>query len=160
MRRCTPHALLIGLMLLHVGADAPKAVSIDHARPMFFTDRAGDVRPVRSAADWAARRAAILAGMQEVMGSLPDDRRKVAADVRVLETVALDGYVRKKITFGVEAGDRVAAYLLLPAGAKGKLPAVLCLHQTTPNGKASPAGLTDRATIPLAEASPATAIAG
>jgi len=47
---------------------------------------------------------------------------------------------RLKITFVSEPGDRVPAYLFLPQRA-GKLPAVLCLHQTTSIGKGEPAGL-------------------
>jgi predicted dienelactone hydrolase len=40
-----------------------------------------------------------------------------------------------------EEGDRVPAYLLTPPGKTSRLPAVVCLHQTTAIGKAEPAGL-------------------
>jgi len=51
--------------------------------------------------------------------------------------------IRKKLSFAVAAGERVPAYLLLPREPKdGKLPAVLCLHQTNGAlGGKSPAGL-------------------
>src|SRR6185369_1322999 len=49
--------------------------------------------------------------------------------------------IRRKITYQTEPGDRVAAYLFLPPADGKKLPAVLCLHQTTKLGKAEPAGL-------------------
>ncbi len=49
--------------------------------------------------------------------------------------------VRKKITFAVEKDDRVSAYLLIPRERKGKVPAMLCLHQTTRIGKGEPAGV-------------------
>jgi dienelactone hydrolase len=98
-------------------------------------------RPVRNKADWAKRRAHILAAMQEVMGKLPADKHKVPLDVKVTAVVKTKDYVRKKLTFAPEKGDRVPAYLLIPNVRKGKLPAVLCLHQTVAVGKDEPAGL-------------------
>src|SRR5262249_44002003 len=62
-------------------------------------------------------------------------------DVRVTEEVKLPGYVRKKPTFAAGKDDRVPAYLLIPTERQGKLPAVLCLHQTVRIGKGEPAGL-------------------
>jgi dienelactone hydrolase len=100
---------------------------------------------VKSAADWAKRRAHILANMQLVMGPLPKPEAKVPLDVKYAAEVKLPRYVRKKLTFAVAKGDRVPAYLLVPLGRKGKLPAVLCLHET--NGKlgaGSPVGLGGR----------------
>jgi putative membrane-bound dehydrogenase-like protein len=101
----------------------------------------GELHPVRTAEDWAKRRADILRRMQEVMGPLPDPSHKVPLDVQVLEEVDLPKAVRRKITFAAESDDRVPAYLFLPKGQSGKRPAVLCLHQTTPVGKAEPAGV-------------------
>jgi pimeloyl-ACP methyl ester carboxylesterase len=119
------------------------------ASPPFYPDRAnllvvreeGRERPVRTPADWAIRRAHILANMQLVMGPLPDDRNKVPLDVKVTEEIRTAHYVRKKLTFAAEKDDRVPAYLLIPLERKGKLPAVLCLHQTVAIGKDEPAGL-------------------
>jgi dienelactone hydrolase len=53
-------------------------------------------------------------------------------------------YLRKKLTFAAEKNDRVPAYLLVPLGHTGRMPAVLCLHQTTRIGKGEPAGLGER----------------
>ena len=74
-------------------------------------------------ADGPKRRERILANMQLVMGPLSDASRKVPLDVRISEEVRTQHFVRKKLTFAAEAGDRVPAYLLLPVGRKGKLPA-------------------------------------
>ena len=41
----------------------------------------------------------------------------------------------------VEPGDRISAFVLLPANAAGRAPAVVCPHQTTQAGKKEPAGL-------------------
>src|SRR6476619_1971731 len=91
-------------------------------------------------ADTPARPAA-LKRMEEVMGPLPAADRKVPLDVRVSAEDELDGYVRKKLTYAAEAGDRVPAYLLVPTGFTGKRPAMLCLHQTVALGKGQPVGL-------------------
>jgi dienelactone hydrolase len=110
-------------------------------RLLIYRDAEGKEHPVTTAADWARRRAHILANMQLVMGPLPDNSRKVPLDVKYTEEQQTARYVRKKLTFAAEKGDRVPAYLLLPRGRHGKLPAVLCLHQTVAIGKAEPAGL-------------------
>ena len=113
----------------------------DKARLLVYKDAAGE-HPVRTPADWAKRRAHILAAMQEVMGPLQDAATKVPLDVRVTEEVRTPHYLRKKLSYAAEKGDRVPAYLLVPLPRQGKLPAVLCLHQTNgPLGKAEPAGL-------------------
>src|SRR5205823_4094090 len=85
-----------------------------------------------------------LANMQEVMGPLPDASRKVPLDVQVSEETPTPHFVRKKLTFAAEKGDRVPAYLLIPRERRGRLPAVLCLHQTTRIGKDEPVGLGTR----------------
>lgn len=94
--------------------------------------------PLASAAE--PDRADILRRMQLVMGPIPGAERKVPLDVKVVSEEKLDGYTRKKITFAVEDGDRVPAWLLIPNG-DGKKPAMLCLHQTINIGKDEPVGL-------------------
>ena len=106
-------------------------------------DAQGNERPVKTTADWEIRRRHILAHLQEVMGSLPGKDRRVGVEVRVTETHQERGYVRQKISFASEPGDRIPAWLLVPDGgdAKKRRPAVLCLHQTIAIGKDEPAGL-------------------
>src|SRR5215217_7178087 len=108
---------------------------------LVYKDDKGKEHPVRTKEDWARRRAHILAGMQEVMGPLPAEGEKVPLDVKYTDEVKTAKYVRKKLSFAVGKGDRVPAWLLVPAGLKGKAPAVLCLHQTVAIGKDEPAGL-------------------
>jgi dienelactone hydrolase len=116
----------------------------DKTRLLVYRDAEGKDHPITTAEEWAKRRAHILANMQEVMGPLPDESRKVPLDVRVTEEVKMPHYLRKKLTYAAEKGDRVPAYLLLPLERKGKLPAVLCLHQTARIVKGEQAGLGDR----------------
>jgi dienelactone hydrolase len=97
-----------------------------------------NLRP-KNLAEWKRRRREILEAMQAVMGPLPPNS-SVPLDVRIEEEVVLDRYVRRKLTYVPEPGDRVPAYLLVPHG-QGRRAAMLCLHQTTRIGKAEPAGL-------------------
>ncbi|MCS6865679.1 MAG: alpha/beta fold hydrolase [Gemmataceae bacterium] len=91
----------------------------------------------------APDRAAIRQKMELVMGPMPDARRRVPLDPKVESEEKLEGYVRRKVTFAVEKGDRVPAWLLIPhtATAQTKAPAMLCLHQTISIGKDEPVGL-------------------
>lgn len=87
-------------------------------------------------------RVAIRKKMEKAMGPLPGADRKVPLDAKVLGEEKGEGYIRKKVTFATEKGDRVPAYLLVPVtGKDGKLPAMLCLHQTIKIGKGEPVGL-------------------
>lgn len=114
----------------------------DHVKLMVVRDREGAEVPVRSAADWAVRRAHILANFQEVAGPLPGGEKRVPLDVKVVEEVDQPDHRRIKLTYASEPGDRVTAWLLIPKGeAPGPRPAMLCLHQTTKGGKDEPAGL-------------------
>jgi pimeloyl-ACP methyl ester carboxylesterase len=79
--------------------------------------------------------------MELVMGPLPDRSQIVPLDVKVLGEEKLEKLTRIKLTYAAERDDRVPAYLLVPNERNGKLPAVLCLHQTIRIGKDEPAGL-------------------
>lgn len=105
----------------------------------------GKNKVAKSSADWEPRRRHIDAAMERVMGPFPNPAKRVALDIKVLEEVKLEGgLIRRKLTYQSDATDRVAAYLFLPeASVKVKLPAILCLHQTTKLGKAESAGIVD-----------------
>ncbi len=102
----------------------------DKSKLLVVRDVAGKETPVGDAAGWQQRRAHILAHMQEVMGPLPDAKKKVPFDVKVTETKDMGTYTRTKFTMAVEEGDRLPVYLLMPKNRDGKLPAVVCLHPT------------------------------
>jgi dienelactone hydrolase len=129
---------VLGVLAVHSFAAPP--IYRDKANLLVLREGEKE-RPVRNAGDWAKRRAHILAAMQEVMGKLPGEGHKVPLDVKVVAEVKTDSYVRKKLTYAAEKGDRVPAYLLIPTKRRGKVPAVLCLHQTVRVGKDEPAGL-------------------
>jgi len=116
----------------------------DHTRLLVVRDGSGRELSVRDRADWNVRRAHILTSFQEVAGPLPGGERRVPLEIRVLATFREKGFVRKKITFAVEPGDRVPAWLLCPddpPATAARHPAALCLHQTVTIGKDEPVGL-------------------
>ena len=119
----------------------------NHQTVMVYQDASGEQLPVKSLAEIAIRRQHIVQGMQEAMGAFPESSRRVPLDVEVLESTDTEKYMRQRITFAAEPGDRVPAYLLIPKGLKGKAAAMLCLHQTTGIGKGEPVGLGGRPTL-------------
>jgi len=86
----------------------------------------------------------------EVMGPLPQIDHRSPLNIRILEAVKLQRYVREKITFSVESGSIGYAWLLIPYRAHNA-PAALCLHQTTQIGKDEPAGLGGKPNLHYAE---------
>jgi len=81
-----------------------------------------------------------------------DTRLRELLDVRVPDgpldpmvewSKECDGYVRHRVTYMVDHGERVAAYLLVPEGS-GRRPAMVAAHQHAGDfalGKSEPAGL-------------------
>ncbi len=104
----------------------------DHSNLLVVRDADGSERPVKTPQDWAARRAHILDGMQDVMGPLPDRCKLPPLDIKTSETLDAPTYTRKTITFVTEPGDRLSAYLYIPKGIdkNHSRPAVVALHPT------------------------------
>jgi dienelactone hydrolase len=105
------------------------------ARPGFGQVAQGDPstndgRQVKSLAEWVAKRPLVLANMQKVMGPLPGPDRRVPLDLVVESDVDVGTYVRKKVSYAAESGDRVTGFLLVPKQLATPAPAMLCLHPT------------------------------
>ena len=125
-------------------AAAPTAIAYpDHSDLLIVRDANGGERPVKTVADWAERVAHIRANMQQVMGPMPDISRWAPLDVEVVSEEKTAKYLRRKVRFTVEVGDRVSAWVLIPNGLppNGKAPAMLCLHPTNKDGKDQTVGL-------------------
>jgi pimeloyl-ACP methyl ester carboxylesterase len=106
---------------------------LDRWNLLEFRNDQGVVGPVRSVADWKIRRAEILAGMQAVMGPLPDSNRRVPLDLRIEEEEDGGEFVRYLVTYASEPDSRVPAYLIVPKAAlagETKASGVLCLMGT------------------------------
>jgi dienelactone hydrolase len=114
----------------------------EHQDLSYYLSDDGIRHPIHTVADWEVRRAHVAAHMQSVMGPLPHPDEPVPLDLQTLEETDLgEGLLRRKIAYHTDSADQtVSAYLFLPE-AGDRLPAVLCLHQTTAIGKEEPAGL-------------------
>ena len=114
----------------------------DRHNLLVYLDDSGNSHPVKTVREWEIRRTHIIDSLQLVMGPLPEPETS-PLDLQILATEELPRVRRQKITFRSAGDDRVPAFLLtpreLPPGAN--VPAILCLHQTTPIGKEEPAGL-------------------
>ncbi|MBL8891833.1 MAG: neutral/alkaline non-lysosomal ceramidase N-terminal domain-containing protein [Planctomycetaceae bacterium] len=109
----------------------------DHQRLMYVLDDEGHEVAIRSTTDWERRRTAILAGMQQMMGPLPDRSVRCPLDVQEVTRERFDGYTRVHLTYASEPGNRVPAHLYLPDTPclQPRAPAILALHQTSDLGK-------------------------
>ena len=113
----------------------------DHSRLLVLRGPDGQLQPIQSPLEWGVRRQQILENMQLVMGPLPGPEQRVPLDVQVLEQTETDRYVQRKITYAAEPGDRVPAFLLIPKQRVQPAAAMLCLHPTSPLGKAQLVGI-------------------
>ncbi len=123
----------------------------DHANLLFFKDEAGQLRPVKSPADWAQRVSHIRASMEMVMGPLPE-RTSLPLELKIDSETPLRHYTRQHVSFLVEQGDRLPGWLLVPHGAdrNDRRPAMICLPGSSAPGKDHPAGLTSNADMAYA----------
>lgn len=113
------------------GSNEP--VRLPRTNLMVFHGKQGEVRLVKSKADWEKRRAEILRDIQAIMGPLPGKAKRCPLDVRVEQELDCGAYLRRLITYQAEPGSRVPAYLLIPKAAlvePRKCRAALALHPT------------------------------
>jgi len=92
-----------------------------------------------NASDWPVRREQVARLILEYLGEMPPEAP--ALEPQVLSEERFDTYIRRKVSYQVQAGERVVAYLLLPIDAPLPRPAVLALHQTVEQGKLEPIGI-------------------
>lgn len=77
----------------------------------------------------------------QLVGPFP---QKVSLNIKVIESTDCGSYIREKVEYNTEAGDRVPAYVLIPKELKGPTPAIYCYHQHAGNfvlGKSEIVGL-------------------
>jgi len=127
--------ILLSLYLISYQSDK-ESISL-----LVYTKVNGKTKKVRNTALWQKRYEQILDSMQQVMGPLPDDSKKVPLDKQILADTIIDGIRRIKLSYASENYDRVPAFLLIPLKVTEHVAGILCLHQTIEIGKAEPAGL-------------------
>jgi dienelactone hydrolase len=107
-------------------------------RPLLKT---ADGKDITTPQEWQRERARLQEAWQARLGKPP--QKPAQLDVRIERTEELDGYTRQLVSFHSGDGDRLLAYLLVPAGLKPgeKRPAVVVFHQTTEDTLKEPVGL-------------------
>jgi cephalosporin-C deacetylase-like acetyl esterase len=73
------------------------------------------------------------------LGATPASRPPLEPEL--IDESPQPGYTRRKIKYQTEPGEFVPSFLLIPEKRKGRLPAVICPHQTVQEGKNEPVGL-------------------
>jgi dienelactone hydrolase len=159
LRSCLPHCLAVALALPPAGATEPAA--FDPAawlrqrhlgRLTTHTPQTGKpLQPLaaRSLADWRKERRLYERALRELIGPWPVKRPPLGA--RVLEHKVTAKWTRYKVAFRslpskAAYASEIRAWLFVPAGTKGRRPALITLHQTLPQGKDEPAGV--KASLP------------
>jgi dienelactone hydrolase len=94
--------------------------------------------------NWPAHREAIRKQWLEILGPMP---KRVPLDVHELSREELPDHTRILIRYQNDADSTNEAYVLLPKGAAGKSPAVVCLHPTSKTNMADPVGLANRESV-------------
>lgn len=123
------------------------ALAPDHRDLSWFRDTAGKLQEIRTPDDWQRRRTEILAGMQAAMGPLPPRDKLPPLDVRESGRETFDQYNRVTLSYAGHAAGmpRVPSHLYLPkAPGPARRPAMLVLHQTSPQGKRNVGPESDR----------------
>lgn len=81
---------------------------------------------------------AFRARFVKCLGKMPS--ADLPLDVKVVEELDTERYVRKKIIYTADEYSRIPAYLFIPKGVDGPLPAVICPHGHG-RGKTDPSGI-------------------
>lgn len=89
--------------------------------------------------EWEKERERIKAKWLEFMGEFP--KKRVPLKAEFLQKEDIGGSTRQYIRYQVEEGIFTDGYLFVPAQPKGKLPAIVVFHPTTPFGPRGVAGL-------------------
>jgi hypothetical protein len=124
-----PLAVLLGAALT---AQGPQT-RLDRTNLLEYRAANGDIRPVRTVAEWRIRRAEILQAAQSIMGPVPGPAKRVPLDVKVEEETDFGAYVRRLITYASEPGSRTPALLFIPKSALedgARVPGALALMGT------------------------------
>ncbi|MBI4559204.1 MAG: prolyl oligopeptidase family serine peptidase [Candidatus Hydrogenedentes bacterium] len=97
-----------------------------------------DLKNIKSLNDWRKFRDEIQSVVLDVLQEWPPEHAEL--QVKVLDEVQFAGYVRRRVNYFVDEWERVTAWMFVPED-RDEMPAILCCHQTVPQGKDEPAGL-------------------
>jgi dienelactone hydrolase len=88
---------------------------------------------------WQEKRKALRSEWLKIIGGLPPS--KLPLKTRKIGIETLPEFTREHMEYQVERGIYIDGYLLTPNGLRGKLPALVVFHATTPFGARGAAGI-------------------
>lgn len=108
----------------------------DH-RLLSYINQSGQLKPVKTKAEWQIKRQQILDSMESVMGPLPSMAGLPPMNIKMKGSVKGIDYTRYSIIFTVAETEQLPAYLYIPNSASKfhKCPAIVALHPTGIKGK-------------------------
>ncbi len=108
-----------------------------------------DSTMIRSIGHWEAKRQRITAVLERLLGQ-PSDLRQPEPQVVQIDQTDCGDHIRRHVKIRSEPEDWVPAYVLVPNdGSATRRTAVICLHQTVPQGKDEPAGISGDPTLAI-----------
>jgi len=91
-------------------------------------------KPIAAAAEWEKKKTVLQEKWCNYLGTFASIRKKgtqyPAPAFEVLETEEFDSFIRKKIIYETEKGQKIRAYLMLPKVITTPRPAVIVFHGT------------------------------
>ena len=97
-----------------------------------------DLGKLKGLSEWPAVRSSIEKAVTDMVGEIP--KEKVELQLKTQDELSFPGFTRRRISYFVTEWERVSAWMFIPDG-KDEVPAILCCHQTVPQGKDEPAGI-------------------
>ena len=93
--------------------------------------KVGEFRIPANASVWKEQRPTVLRAVLDSLGDLPP--RPSPPRARIISRELRPGYTLEKVSLGNGVDGEVTALMLVPAGRKGPVPAILWLHSSTPD---------------------------
>lgn len=103
--------------------------------------REGNGKKIDGIKAWEVKRARISDALARIIGE-PTGLTILPPEAQQDKEETLDDHIRRHVRIRTEADDWIPAYLLLPKDMPNmRLPTMICLHQTVPQGKDEPCGI-------------------
>jgi len=123
-------------------AEPPAPMPASSLAASEYTDKLGNTLALANVPDWAAFRDRIRSQMRHLTGTFAPPPSVDELKPLRGEPVDMGTYTRQSLSIAVDGPeDRVTAWLLLPKQSDERAPGAIALHQTTPQGKDEPVGL-------------------
>jgi len=91
------------------------------------------IEQITTVEEWEIKAKALREIFLQTLGVPPQVSCPLSPEV--IDEVDCGDYTKRKVEYFLEPDEKISAYVLIPKNLRGKAPAVLCIHPTTPLGK-------------------------